>query len=211
MHVKNLVFNYGRHVMFDGWSKSFPRGLTLVEGGNGAGKSTLLKLLAGVLPPSSGQIHIGDAEVSAHPIEYRRHVFWCGPGPVPYEHLTVDEYWGFMRRLYPLNVEKLSRHIAAFGLEGYRHASLYSLSTGTQRKVWIACALAVETEVTLLDEPLNALDAASLAHVKGVLGEQSRKRDCVWILCSHTDVRDCAELADVTTLKVAHMHGNPSM
>ena len=75
----------------------------------------------------------------------------------------------------------------AFGLAPHLGQRLSALSTGTQRKVALATALAVGTAVMLLDEPLNALDAASLAHLQGSLQAAAACTQQAWLVASHPD------------------------
>jgi len=62
--------------------------------------TTLLKLLAGALHATTGEIEAAGLKQRQQPIEYRRAVFWCGPGPVPFDHLSPTEYFAFIRGLY---------------------------------------------------------------------------------------------------------------
>lgn len=196
LQVNALHFSYPARPVFAGWSGTFKPGLTWLKGGNGSGKSTLLKLLAGALPPSRGQVDAAGVSLQSDPLDYRRQVFWCGPGPVAFDHLTPLEYWGFMLGLYPqLDQTALHQHAAAFGLTPHRASPMKALSSGTQRKVWIAVALAAGTPVRLIDEPFNALDAASLAYLRSVLSEQAQRADVCWVVTSHEDLGEAAQWA----------------
>jgi len=184
--VDRLSFSYPSRHVFTAWSAGFGPGLTWLRGGNGSGKSTLLKLLAGALPPTAGRIAARGIDIAAQPLDYRRTVFWCGPGPLPFDHLTPDEYFAFMRSLFPgFDAAILATRLQGFGLQPHLATPLRALSTGTQRKVWIAAALSAGTAVTLLDEPFNALDAASHAHLLVALDEAGAAGDRACIVASH--------------------------
>lgn len=187
LHVDGLSFGYPHRRLFNAMSIHFEPGFTWITGGNGSGKSTLLKLIAGALEPQAGQILLQDVSQTQQPLEYRRQVFWCGPGPLPFDHLTPYEYFGFMLGLYPgLDLRALAAHITGFGLDPHLGALLRTLSTGTQRKVWLAAALSVNTPVRLLDEPLNALDTASLEHLRCSLADAAQQADpAIWLIASH--------------------------
>jgi ABC-type multidrug transport system ATPase subunit len=119
-------------------------------------------------------------------VQYRQQVFYCGPAPIAFDHLSPIEFFGFMRTLYPsLDEEGLAKHIEGFGLHSFLEFPLASLSTGTQRKVWLSFALAAGTKVTLLDEPFNALDAK---YLRSAFGHCAQDTSRAWIVASHEDL-----------------------
>lgn len=186
MRVDALDFSYAGRPIFQGWSGGFGPGVTWLRGSNGTGKSTLLKLLAGALMPQRGVVVVNGIRSDEQPLDYRREVFWCGPGPVPFDHLSPDAYFGFMRGLYPgADRNALDEHVDGFALRPHLGKPLRTLSTGTQRKVWLVAALAAGTAVTLLDEPMNALDTASLAHMRATLERCALDARRAWIVASH--------------------------
>jgi ABC-type multidrug transport system ATPase subunit len=187
--VQGLTFSYPQRHVFTGWSHDFRAGLTWVKGSNGCGKSTLLKLLAGSLKPIAGEIEVSGISVMAQPLQYRRQVFYCGPGPIVFDHLSPIEFFGFMRALYPsVDEEGLAQNVEGFGLHPFLRLPLATLSTGTQRKVWLSIALAAGTKATLLDEPLNALDAKSLEYLRSVFVRCAKDAERAWIVASHEEL-----------------------
>ena len=186
LQVEKLCFGYGQRELFSLFSAQFQPGVTWVKGSNGSGKSTLLKLLAGVLQPISGHVEMPALRLDAATLEYRRRMFWCGPGPLAFDHLTPLEYLGFIRGLYrSFSVESVAGHVSGFALEPHLQSPLRDLSTGTQRKVWLTAALCTRAPVTLLDEPLNALDKSALSYLQAALGPCVRQTEGVWIIASH--------------------------
>ncbi len=202
LNVEALSFSYPRRHVFTGWSANFGAGITWLRGPNGCGKSTLLKLLAGALPPLLGRRLVLGIDADAQPLDYRREVFWCGPSGVPFDHLSITEYLGFIRGLYPrFDVEAVATHLRGFGLWPLRGKRLNTLSTGTQRKVALSAALAVGSRVVLIDEPLNALDEASLAWLREAFARCAADTACAWIIASHEPVT--APQAGVRLLELA--------
>ena len=186
--IGNLSFSYPDRHVFTGWSADLPPGITGLRGANGCGKSTLLQLLAGALPPLTGQVRVRNIDQQAEPLAYRREVFWCGPDGIAFDHLRPDEYFGFIAGLYPrLSPVALAAHADGLGLGPHRGKRLSALSTGTQRKVALATALAVGTAVVLLDEPFNALDTASATYLRQALATCDHTEQA-WLIASHQDL-----------------------
>ncbi|MEI6028782.1 MAG: ATP-binding cassette domain-containing protein [Betaproteobacteria bacterium] len=186
--ASQLSFSYGNRPVICGFTAEFSRGVTWVQGANGCGKSTLLKLLAGALEPVSGIRCINGIDAVRQPLEYRRQVFLCGPGPLPMGYLRGTEYFGFLKSLYPsFDAKVLLKHCHGFGLNDVLSQPIATLSTGTQRKLWLTAALACGTAAVLLDEPLNALDERSLAFAQEELDSCNRRAQQAWIVASHAD------------------------
>lgn len=201
MRVRGLTFSYPQRHVFTAWSHDFNAGLTWVRGNNGCGKSTLLKLLAGSLQAFAGEVEVQGLSVKEQPLPYRRSVFFCGPGPVVFAHLSPIEFFGFMRTLYPgVDSEALAKHVEGFELNPFLNLSLATLSTGTQRKVWLAIALCTGTRVTLLDEPFNALDTKSSVHLRAALLECAQDGSRAWIVASHEELGAATPLATLLNM-----------
>lgn len=199
--VEKLCFAYAQHELFALFSVEFSAGVTWVKGANGSGKSTLLKLLAGIVQPSQGQISLQDIALTPDAMDYRQSLFWCGPGPIAFDHLTPLEYLGFMQGLYPsFSAEAVPVHVDGFALRPHLQTPMRALSTGTQRKVWLTAALSVQTPVVLLDEPLNALDTASLRYLEGALADCAHQADRAWIIVSHEAFGAASDKAGVLML-----------
>lgn len=190
LHIEMLSYAYsgGKRVV-DLWSQALAPGLVWLRGPNGSGKSTRLKLLAGMLQPQYGSARLVGVDLLRQPLDYRRMVCCVGAEPPPFEHLSPAERFAFLSRLYPLaDRASWQAHVEGFGLQPFLKQPLRTLSTGTQHKAALAAALALHTPLLLLDEPLNALDAASLAHLRGVLGDAALWRERLVLVVSHEDL-----------------------
>jgi ABC-type multidrug transport system ATPase subunit len=199
--VKGLSFKYPQRYVFTDWSHHFRGGVTWLRGPNGSGKSTLLKLLSGALPALCGTLEVQGAAMAEQPLLYRQRVFYCGPGPIAFDHLTPWEYAGFMRTLYPtLDEAQVLQHVEGFGLRSFVHDPLSTLSTGTQRKVWLSVAFAVNTPVVLIDEPFNALDAQSSVYLHHALERCAADLSRSCVVASHEDLGRCS--TDVAVLSL---------
>ena len=201
LQVEGLSFSYpGRHV-FTGWQQAFGPGVSWVRGSNGSGKSTLLKLLVGALPALTGRFALNGAPTDPATPEHRRHVCWCGPGAVAFDHLRPDEFYGFLLSLYPRFDHLAAQELAVeLGLAPFMGKRLREMSTGTQRKVWLSAAFCAGTPVVLLDEPLNALDMRSVRVVRERLLRCAQDTATSWIVVSHEGLGEAEAQAQTVTL-----------
>ncbi len=167
LQASRLRFGYaGAPPVFDGFSFGIPAGLTLVCGGDGRGKTTLLRLLAGELAPQAGSLSIGGIELAHDPRAYRQQVFRPGSGSEDVAQSTPTEVLAAVRARWPaFDAAALDGLVAGLGLAPHMAKRMFMLSTGSQRKVWLAAAFGARAPVTLVDDPFGALDGASVRFV----------------------------------------------
>lgn len=186
LRVRSLSFAYERRRIVDLWSEDFAPGLCWLRGPNGVGKSTRLKLLAGALAPQYGTASLNGVDLLKNPLAYRRETAWVGAEPPPFEHLSPAELFGFLGTLYPrADARQWAAHVEGFGLAPFLRQPLRRLSTGTQHKAALAAALALRTTLLLLDEPLNALDQASLEYWQGCMSAAAQSDQRLMLIVSH--------------------------
>ncbi len=204
LRIEKLVFAYGRRWLFEGFSAQAAPGVTWVQGPNGCGKSTLLRLLAGALAPQHGHFELAGRRYATGdrvaPMAWRQQTFWCLSDPPPTPWLTVAECLGFVSGAYPGgDAQALHAQVEAFGLTKALETPLREASLGQQRKTLLALALALPVKLLLLDEPFNALDAASSRHLADTLAARAASGGQVILLTSHVEphvpVRDTWVLA----------------
>ena len=189
LSLRSLSFAYERRRIVDLWSEDFEPGLCWLRGPNGVGKSTRLKLLAGALAPQYGTALLNGLDLVADPLAYRREVAWVSAEPPPFEHLSPAELFGFLAGLYPrADRSQWEAHIEGFGLAPFLKQPLRQLSTGTQHKAALAAALALQTMLLLLDEPLNALDDKSLGYWRACMAEAVKSSERLMLVVSHEEL-----------------------
>ena len=190
LRLRDLVFGYAGRPLFNGFCAEAGAGITWLQGANGSGKSTLLRLLAGALAPQHGDCELGGQRFAAGdrvaPIGWRLQTFWCTSDPPPTPWLSVGECLAFVAGCYPgAHDAALHAQVQAFGLHEALTTPLRAASLGQQRKTLLALALALPVKLLLLDEPFNALDAASAAHLTAALAERAAGARQVILLTSH--------------------------
>jgi ABC-2 type transport system ATP-binding protein len=192
LRIDKLVFAYGRRWLFEGFTAQADAGVTWVQGANGSGKSTLLRLLAGALSPRHGAFELAGQRYAAGdrvaPQAWREQTFWCLSDPPPTPWLTVAECLAFVSGAYAqASAERLREQVDALGLTKALATPLREASLGQQRKTLLALALALPVKLLLLDEPFNALDAASARHLADTLGARAERGEQVILLTSHVE------------------------
>jgi NitT/TauT family transport system ATP-binding protein len=127
-------------------------------GPSGCGKSTLLNIIAGLLPPSSGQVELYGERITAP----SRKIGFMFQTPVLLPWRTVEKNVLLPAEVYGLNAkdlrDKARSVIEAVGLKDFINAYPKQLSGGMQQRVALARVLTYEPEILLLDEPFGALD-----------------------------------------------------
>jgi heme ABC exporter ATP-binding subunit CcmA len=151
-------------------------------GENGAGKSTLLRILAGLIRPSGGTIHLfGDQE----PQEARASIGYMSHAPMLYDELTGTENLRYFASLYPgracLSPEEALLQV---GLDPALNRPLGQYSQGMRQRTSLARVLLPVPELLLLDEPFSNMDVES-AHQMVALLAGFRQSNRTIVITTH--------------------------
>ncbi|MGO1282248.1 MAG: iron ABC transporter ATP-binding protein [Psychrobacter sp.] len=201
--VSNLHKSYGKKPVLSDVSLVFPTGrVTSLIGPNGAGKSTLLMMMARLLEPSSGYVSLDGQKISEiRTSEYAHHVATLRQSPGFNLRLTVEELISFGRFPYSrgsLTIEDrqiIDEAIGFLALEPLRHAYLDELSGGQRQMAFLAMTIAQQTDVLLLDEPLNNLDMKHAVQIMQALRRLCDEQGRTVILVIH-DINFAANYSD---------------
>jgi ABC-2 type transport system ATP-binding protein len=155
---------FGRNRAVDGVSLDAGPGVLGLLGPNGAGKTSLLRMLATVLPPTSGEIRLleRDPRNTAGRREIRRRLGYLPQNLGYYPAFTVVEFVEYFALLKELPSARVHTAVATaierVDLGGKAKSRLRTLSGGMLRRVGIAQAIVNDPDLLLLDEPTAGLD-----------------------------------------------------
>jgi heme ABC exporter ATP-binding subunit CcmA len=170
----------------------------LLLGENGAGKSTLLRVLAGLLRPTLGKVHV----LNQSPTEARGRIGYMSHAAMLYDELTARENLEYTTKLYAgqqcLSPDHALRMV---GLDPALTRPVGQYSQGMRQRTSLARVLVSQPELLLLDEPFSNMDRSSAERMLSLLTEL-RAAGRTIVLTTHQ--RELAEpMADV----VLTMHG----
>ena len=171
---------------------------TVLLGPSGCGKTTLLKIIAGIIAPSSGSVHIAGRDVTSLPPE-DRDIGFLFQNYALFPHLSALDNAAYGPIARGGNPDK-ARRVAAGMLElvhlkGREGALPRELSGGMQQRLAMARALATGSKLLFLDEPTNALDAHIRVELRTELRRMAKKLKLTVIHVTH-DQEEAMALAD---------------
>lgn len=172
--IKDLQMSYGSKKVLNGINLEIPRGQIIgYIGTNGAGKSTTIKIMLGILEGYSGKVEILGQDISNGSIEYKKKIGYVPELADIYENLTAYEYVSFLGGIYGLEekklIERVTKLMGLFGIEGAIDSRISSYSKGMKQKLIIICSLIHNPDILFFDEPLGGLDANSVMVFKEVM------------------------------------------
>ncbi|HET7910657.1 MAG TPA: ABC transporter ATP-binding protein [Pseudolabrys sp.] len=167
----------------------------VVVGPSGCGKTTLLKMIAGLLPPSQGEIRVeGTPIVKPH----------GGVGIVFQTAMLLPWRNVFRNVMMPVEVKGLPREeyaaraqalLKMVGLQGFENKFPWQLSGGMQQRASICRALVHDPKIVLMDEPFGALDAMTRERMNVELQRIQRETKKTVLLITHS-IPEAVFLAD---------------
>ena len=169
--LEDLAVRRGDRTLFEGLTLSVSPGEAVVlTGANGAGKSSLLRVVAGLLPPLSGQVRFERAGQSLDPSEARaRHLHLLGHQDGFRSGRTAADELAFQVGWCGGTAEAMEAAVRRLALGALMPLEVRRLSAGQRRRLALARLLAAPRPVWLLDEPLSPLDARWRAEVGQIM------------------------------------------
>ena len=178
--------------------------ITSLVGANGSGKSTILKTIGRIMKAAEGAIFLDGKELHEQKTkEIAKKLAILPQNPFPPLGLKVDELVAYGRAPYQKGFNTLTkedREIVYWALEvsgmlTFAKRDLDSLSGGQLQRVWIAMALAQQTEILLLDEPTTFLDMAHQMDVLCLLEKLNKQEQRTIVMVVH-DLNHASRFSD---------------
>ena len=199
LHTRDLARDYGQRHALQGVTLDVRSGeVVALLGPNGAGKSTLLNILAGVLRATSGSAEVAGLRIPGDEARLGRVVGFVPQGESTYPELSVQENARLFARLHGVprgavaeRTHALLKDVALWERKDDRAGSL---SGGLRQRLALACSLAHEPKVLLLDEPGTGLDPAARERLGGIVRRYAGRERAV-LLSTH-DLDEAARVAD---------------
>lgn len=194
LELRDLSKSFGRPAV-ESLNLQVRRGeLYALLGPNGAGKTTTLRMVAGLILPDSGSIHILGNDLASNAALAKSKLAYLPDDPMLYNKLKPLEYLAFVAGLWGVSAdvaETRARELLEW-LDLLQHTDELTegFSRGMKQKLALAGALIHQPELIILDEPLTGLDAAAARQVKDVLLAHVKQGGTV-ILTTH--ILDVAE------------------
>lgn len=188
-------------------SFTIPRGsITALVGVNGSGKSTLFKAIMGFVPLAGGSVDIlgvpGRQALKRNLVAYvpqSEDVDWNFPVLVE-DVVMMGRYghMGLLRRPRPVDHQMVTSALQRVDLLPFRHRQIGELSGGQKKRVFLARALAQQSEVILLDEPFTGVDVKTEDSIVALL-RTLRDEGKVMLVSTH-NLGSVPEFCDRTVL-----------
>jgi ABC-2 type transport system ATP-binding protein len=190
IEFNDVVRSYAHKVAVDHFTLTVAAGeLFALLGPNGAGKTTTIKILAGLLRPMGGSVHVcghdvvTDARRAAHSIGY------VPEEPFLYDKLSGREFLEFVAEMRglprPVIDERIRRECHYFNLDEFVNDLIETYSHGMRQRLVFASALLHDPPVLVIDEPMVGLDPRSVRAVKDRLRDQAAAGTTVF-MSTHT-------------------------
>jgi ABC-2 type transport system ATP-binding protein len=183
----DLRKSYGAVPAVDGLSIEVRKGDVYgLLGRNGAGKTTTMRLLLGLVAPDGGSFRFGDDVATRVLPKHRARIGALVETAGFFPDLTAEENVRLLGGLSaPVSRASAERGLKDVGLMDVARRRASGFSFGMKRRLGLACALAGDPDVVLLDEPGNGLDPAGVRDLREIVSRLRAERGLTFLVSSH--------------------------
>jgi ABC-type multidrug transport system ATPase subunit len=215
VEIAELTRRFGRTQAVAGVDLETGPGVFGLLGPNGAGKTTLLRMLATVIPPSSGRLRLLGRDPGGYGgrRQIRRRLGYLPQNLGYYPGFTVAdfvEYFALLKEMPPGRIPAaVAAAVERVDLGDKARSKLRTLSGGMLRRAGIAQAIVNEPDLLLLDEPTAGLDPEQRVAFRALLRDLSQRATVIVSTHLVEDVgAACSEVAVMDTGRIV-FHGTP--
>jgi ABC-2 type transport system ATP-binding protein len=186
--VDSVTKEYGHSKVVDDLSFKVHKGsIHGFLGPNGAGKTTTMKMIAGVIPPTTGTIYINGKNIQKDLYESKKKLGVLLENPPLYKDMEVREYLEFVSKLHkqPWNKvkESVDYSLEKLNITDVQNRIIGNLSKGYKQRVGVAQAIVFNPDIVILDEPTVGLDPGAVIEMRELISEIGK--DHTVLLSSH--------------------------
>ncbi|MCX7694788.1 MAG: ABC transporter ATP-binding protein [Caloramator sp.] len=198
LRVNGLYKKYDDFEAIKNVSLHIPKGVVYgLIGSNGAGKTTLLKTVTGIYEKDRGNVTLNEKEIYEN-AEAKKKIFFIADNPYFYPGYTVKDMAKFYKSVYETwDDNKYERLRDIFKID--ENKKVRNMSKGMQKQVAIWLGLSTNTDVLILDEPLDGLDAVIRQRVKKLIFQEVIDRELTVLISSH-NLRELEDFCDYVAI-----------
>lgn len=181
LKCENLVKVYSGCRAVDGLNLELDAGrIYALLGPNGSGKSTFMKMVVGLIKPTEGKIYLDGEEISD---KTRARITYMPTENYFYNYMRIKDIASFYKDFYE-DFDEDRMYGLLDRMELHFDGKVRNMSTGMLAKLKVAVAMARNSRVILLDEPLNGIDIIAREHVMNTITGYNNE-DKIIIVSSH--------------------------
>jgi len=199
--IENVSKRFGDIAAVEQLSLDIARGTIFgLVGSDGAGKSTLLRMIATMIPPTSGRILVNGLDVVSDKRAVKDLIGYMPQRFGLYQDLTVEENLAFFMDIFGIRgaerEKRRERYLGFSNLLPFLDRLAGNLSGGMKQKLGLACVLVHQPSLLILDEPTNGVDPVSRQEFWEILLEMKREGMTIVVSTSYLDEGEkCDRLA----------------
>lgn len=195
LELKNISKKYGRVTALKSVNITLESGIYALLGPNGSGKSTMMNIIAGILPPTDGEILYNGQGIRSLRKEYREKIGYMPQYPGMYPSFTVRDFLLYMSELKGLsrgNEGEVDYILRRVELDDCADRKISALSGGMKQRLSLAQAVLGSPEIIILDEPTAGLDPKQRIAVRNFISETASDKTVLWATHIVSDIEGIA-------------------
>ncbi len=199
LRLSGITARYGTTTVLEGLNLQVEPGeFVSLLGASGCGKTTTLRVIAGFMAPASGNVRLGDRDISRTPAN-RRDIGLVFQTYALFPHMSVTDNVAFGLRQRKLPEPEVARRVAEMlvrvGLAEFAARYPANLSGGQRQRVALARALVIDPSLLMFDEPLSNLDAKLRLGIRAEIRELQLASGTTAIYVTH-DQEEAFSISD---------------